>query len=99
MAFNYKIFWTNEAISNLEEILNYLNNRWTQQEIDNFKKRLVKQISIIEQNPNLFPISKFNTRLRKAVLSKQITIFYEVSEQIVYLVYLFNTKQDIERIK
>ena len=99
MAFNYKIFWTNEAISNLEEILNYLNNRWTQREIDNFKKRLAKQISIIEQNPNLFPISRYNPRLRKAVLSKQTTIFYQVSDQIIYLVYLFNTEQDIERIK
>ena len=99
MAYNYKIFWTNEAISNLEEILFYLNNRWTQREIDNFKKRLAKQISVIEQNPNLFPISRYNPRLRKAVLSKQTTIFYQVSEQIIYLVYLFNTKQDIERIK
>lgn len=99
MTFDYKIFWTDEAIQNLEEILDYLNNTWTKREIDDFKKRLSKQISIIQQNPNLFPISRYNTRLRKAVLSKQISVFYEVSEQVVYLAYLFNTKQDIEKIK
>ena len=99
MVYNYKIFWTNEAINNLEDILDYLNNRWTQREINNFKKRLSKQISLIEQNPKLFPISQYNSRLRKAVLSTQTTIFYEISGQIIYLVYLFNNKQDIERIK
>jgi plasmid stabilization system protein ParE len=99
MASDYKIFWTNEAINNLESILNYLSNNWTQREIENFKNRLSKQIRLIQQNPYLFPISHYNYRLRKAVLSKQVTIFYELSGQIIYLVYLFNNQQDIERIK
>ena len=59
MAFDYKILWTDEAINNLEDILDYLNIRWTQREIVNFKKRLSKQISLIEQKPKLFPISYF----------------------------------------
>ena len=36
MAYEYKIFWTNEAINNLEEILDYLNFRWTEREVNNF---------------------------------------------------------------
>jgi plasmid stabilization system protein ParE len=99
MAFDYKILWTDEAINNLESILDYLTNRWTQHEIDNFKKQLSKQISLIGHNPNLFPVSQYNPRLRKAVLSKQTTIFYEVSGQLIYLVYLFNNKQNIEKIR
>jgi len=99
MASDYKILWTDEAINNLEGILNYLNNRWTQREIDNFKSRLSMQISLIKQNPVLFPVSQYNIRLRKAVLSRQTTIFYEVTGQIIYLVYLFSNMQDIEKIK
>jgi plasmid stabilization system protein ParE len=71
MAFDYKILWTDEAINNLESILDYLANRWTQREVDNFKVRLSKFISIIEQNPKPFPISQYNPRLRKAVLSNR----------------------------
>jgi len=70
MAFDYKIFWTDEAINNLEDILDYLLKNWTQREIDNFKSRLSKQIRLMQQNPNLFPVSKYNSRLRRAVLSK-----------------------------
>ena len=99
MASDYRIFWSDEALKNLDDILEHLINRWSQTVIDDFKKRLSKQISLIEQNPNLFPISKYNPRLRKAILSKQTTIFYEVSGQLIYIVFLFNNKQDIEKIK
>lgn len=99
MISDYKIFWTFEALNNLETILKYLSNSWTQREVENFKNRLSKQIRLIQQNPYLFPVSRYNSRLRKAVLSKQLTIFYEMSGQIIYLVYLFNNQQDIVRIK
>lgn len=94
MASDYKIYWTAEAINNLESILSYLGDFWTQREIENFKTKLSKQLNLIQQNPFLFPVSSYNPRLRKAVLSKQIIVFYEVSEKRVYLIYLFNTKKD-----
>jgi len=99
MAFDYKILWTDEAINNLEDILDYLNTRWTHHEVIAFKKSLSKQISLIEQNPKLFPISQYNPRLRKSVLSKQTTIFYELNGQLIYFVYLFSNTHNINRLK
>jgi len=99
MDSDFKVFWTDEAINNLESILDYLNTRWTKREIDNFRKKLGKQINLIENNPRLFPLSNYNKRLRKAVISKQTTIFYELSGHDIYLVYLFNNNQSIDRIK
>lgn len=99
MDSDYKVYWTDEAINNLESILDYLDQRWTQREIDNFKKKLGKQIDLIKKNPKLFPLSDYNSRLRKAVLGKHTTIFYELTGQVLYLTYLFNNKQSIEKIK
>lgn len=99
MASDYKVYWTNKSIKNLESILYYLKDNWTKREIENFKNRLSKQIHLIEQNPYLFAISQDNSRLRKSVLSRQITVFYEVSGQIIFLIHIFNTKQNIQRIK
>ena len=99
MASEYKIFWTDEAIHNLEQILDYLKTSWTQREVERFKMQLSRQLNLIAQNPRLFPISQHNIRLRKAVLSKQTTIFYELSGNTIYLIYLFNTKQDLSKIK
>ena len=99
MASDYKVYWTNKSLNNLESILSYLRNNWTRRETENFKNRLSKQLILIQQNPYLFPVSQYNPRLRKAVLSKQITAFYEVSGQIIYVIHLFNTNQNINRLK
>ena len=98
MGSDFKVFWTDEANKNLQSIMDYLDCQWTQREIDNFKKKLAKQIELIETNPRLFPVSEYNPGLRKAVLSKQTTIFYEIADRMIYLVYLFNNRQDIEKI-
>lgn len=96
---DYKIFWTQEAIDNLESILEYLSANFSNQEIDKFKKKLSKQIELIQKFPQMFPVSSYNTKLRKAVLSKQTTVFYEVKENVIHLVYLFVNYQDIEKIR
>ena len=96
---DFKIFWTEEAIKNLEEIIDYLHSRWTQREVDNFKVNLLKQIDLISRYPQLFPISSFQPRLRKAVLSKQTTIFYEVKNNIIYLAYIFVNLKSTGSIK
>jgi hypothetical protein len=62
MDSDYKIFWTAEAIDNLESILGYLEEMWTQKEVDLFKYKLTKQLNLIGQNPELFPVSQINPR-------------------------------------
>jgi len=95
---DYKLYWSEEAISNLEEILNYLNSEWTSKEVNKFKSKLSKQLEMIIHNPLLFPISQHNPRLRKAVLSRQTTVFYEIKDNIIYLAYLFVNRKNISRI-
>lgn len=99
MGSEYKLFWTEEAILNLESILNYLSSESSEKEVSQFRKMLSRQISLIQKFPLIFPASDFNLRLRKAVLSKQTIIFYEIKEQFIYIVYLFNTFQNPEKIK
>lgn len=36
--YDYKLFWSDKAIKNLEAILKYLHNRWTQRKVDKLKK-------------------------------------------------------------
>ena len=96
---NYKILWTDEAIRNLEQILNYIATNWTDKEVNNFKIKLSEQLNIISKFPNIFPSSNITPRLRKAVLTKQTIIFYEVREQVIYIAYIFDSRQNPERIK
>ena len=96
---DYKIFWSDESLKNLEDILSYLETEWTEREVSIFKKKLSRQLDLIQKNPKLFPVSDFQPRLRKAVLSKQTTIFYEIKGYENQIAYLFNNRMDIRRIK
>ncbi len=99
MVSKYNLFWTEEALRNLDEILIYLETNWTDRERKAFIIKLSKQVELLHRNPKLFPVSEYNSRLRKAVLSKQTTIFYEFDGFNINLIYLFNSKKDIKRIK
>ena len=95
----YKLHWSEEAVSNLENILEYLNQNWSAKEVANFKQSLGLQLDLIIKNPLMFPVSNHIPRLRKAVLSKQTTVFYEVKGKAIYLAYLHVNRKDIKNLK
>jgi plasmid stabilization system protein ParE len=96
---DYKLRWSDESVRNLGEILDYLRIHWTEKEVASFSEKLSHQLNLILKNPNMFPISAYAPKLRKAVLSKQTTIFYKIVENTVYLAYLHLIRKDIHRIK
>ena len=95
----YNLRWSEESVNNLDEIIEDIRRKWTEREVENFKKKLSHQLDLIIQNPFLFPASIRRPRLRKAVLSKQTTIFYEIIEETVFLAYIHLNKKDIGKLK
>jgi len=96
---DYKLFWSDEAQDNLSGIISYLESEWSEKELVSFKKKLSRQLELIAMNPRIFPVSEVQPRLRKAVLSKHTTIFYEVKGYEIHLAYLFSNRMDIKSIK
>lgn len=47
----------------------------------------------------MFPASTIKQELKKAVLSKQTTIFYEINNDIIFLTYLHINKKSIDYLK
>ena len=96
---DYKLFWTDEAVNNLEDILNYLLSEWSQKEVDNFKQKLSKQLDLILMYPKMFPSSVYKPGLRKAVLSKQTSVYYAIKGEGIYITFIFINRRDIGSIK
>jgi plasmid stabilization system protein ParE len=99
MESTYKIIWSDEALKNLAGIIEYLEQRWTEREIRNFSRLLDRQINLIQANPELFPISSTSNGLRKAVLTKQTTIFYRIDDLKIKIVTLFDNRQNPNKMK
>lgn len=99
MDSKYTFRWTDESIRNLEGILGDIKMKWTEKEVNHFKQKLIQQLQIIERFPTIFPVSGLNPRLRKAVMSKQTSLFYELQDEIIYIVHIFDTRQNPRKLE
>lgn len=94
MKSTYKLIWSDEALNNLKGIIDYLENRWTKREIKKFAQLLDKQLKLIEGNPFIFAESIKSNGLRKAVLSRQTTIYYRIIGYEIRIITLFDNRQN-----
>jgi plasmid stabilization system protein ParE len=60
-----KIQWSLEASFNLDSIMVYLENRWSEKEIKHFTGRLKKLIPQIAESPELYKLSSRKEGLRE----------------------------------
>ena len=64
MDFNVSVRWTNQAVLDLEEILQYLEENWTTKETEKFKLKLGEDIELLSKFPYLGSTSKSKIDLR-----------------------------------
>jgi plasmid stabilization system protein ParE len=93
-----KIIWSDEAIRNLKAIIDYLENNWTPKEISKFARLLEKSLALISSNPLSFPQIKHPNQLRKMVISKQVSIFYQITENQIRIISIFDNRQNPSKI-
>ncbi len=82
-----------QSLANALEITNYLRTKFSQLEIDNFHKTLLNFEQVVSLFPALYPESK-KTKLRRAVLSKVLSVYYSVGKNKVYIVAIWDNRWD-----
>ena len=87
--------WTKEAEETFNEIIEYLENNWTEKEVQSFVRKAHKVIGQIENNPYQFKASSFH-EIRKAFITKHNSMFYFVNEddRVVELYTFWDNRQD-----
>ncbi len=94
MANENEIIWSFEANSNLETIVHYLQSEWTEKEVQKFIFKLNKALLLITSRPQLFRLTNKRKGIRKFVLTKHTSIFYLQQKSFIYIVALFDNRQD-----
>lgn len=94
-----KVVWTAEAESQLDETIEYLENNWSEKEIQNFFNRLEKSISAIKIAPHQYKKSSRKIGAREFQLSKQTTIFYSFNETEIIILLLWSNRKNPYRLK
>lgn len=63
-----------------------------------FLLKLEKAITLISNRPKLFRETNSRKNLRKCVLNKQTSIFYKVTGKSIFIVALFDNRQDPDKV-
>jgi hypothetical protein len=85
--------YSNQSIENAKEIVFYLKTRFAKKELDNFFKALIIFEKIVIFYPNIYPASQ-KKRIRRAVLSKVLSLYYSVNKNIISIISIFDNRWD-----
>lgn len=99
MKSGYKVFWTDHAISELKETIEFLENNWTERELRNFIAKLDHTIELISKSPEIFPASFEKNDVRKAVVERYNSLYYRINKDSIEIVSLFSTRKDPNKKK
>ncbi len=95
-----KVRWTVTAKGSYFNILEYLEESWSEKEVLNFISEvdsLLKQISI---NPKMFQESKAKRNIRKGFISKHTTLYYRFRprKKELELLSFWDNRQDPNKL-
>ena len=93
-----KIEWTFLAKSDYWQNIAYLEEKWTENDVVNFIKKVDNSISLLKSQTVLFTKSDYND-VYKLVITKQITLFYSLDSETIYLLRFWNNYQDLSNFK
>ena len=82
----------------LEILLEYLEKEWSIKIKNEFIKKLDKIFHQIIINPQNFPQSHKIKGIHKCVITKQTTIYYKYDDKAVYVITLFDNRQDPKKL-
>ena len=94
----YDIVWTKKARDDYFEIIDFLLQEWNEKVAGNFRIKVENYLSLISGMPRLCPETKEVKKLRRCVISKQVSMYYfsdKNKKEIQILRFYDNRKEKI----
>jgi plasmid stabilization system protein ParE len=95
----YPIFVSERAEQNLEKIILYLEEEWSESVKKAFLEELNFNFERISLMPFVFPKSEKFDNFRKGLITKHANIFYQVFDDYIDIVTIQDTRQNPDFLK
>lgn len=96
MVNGYNILWTDHALNELSNTIEYLEENWTKKDLKNFAVKLDNTLKLISTNPYIFQNSE-STGIRRAVVAKHNSLYYRLNNEIIEILSFFSHRQNINK--
>ena len=92
------IIWTDLAIDDVSENIYYLEKEWTEKEVIRFNKKIEETLEKLPRENILFKPTEYKN-VFQIVIIKQITLFYEVKGDDIFLLRFWNNYQNPDKLR
>ena len=89
---------TPRAKIEIQNVFDYLESKWNEKIKRKFSNKIKSIINLILENPELFPVSGINKKIRKAVISKQSSLYYHFDSKHIIVLSVFDNRQNPTKI-
>lgn len=96
MGNGYKIRWTPNALEELADTIEYLENNFTDKEINRLAIKIEDIINLIAQNPELFQESE-TKNIRRVIILKFNTMYYRINDDEIEILSFFSNRQSPDK--
>ena len=93
-----KIDWTLASKNDYWQNIEYLENHWSEKEVLNFITEIDYSLNLLAKGNITFTKSDY-INVYKMVIIKQITIYYSIENETIYLLRFWNNYQDLSNFK
>ena len=94
-----KIIWSEDAVNDYHNTIEYLLSKWTEKSAISFIEEVDSILELIQILPEIFPEFSDFPDVRRAVIRKQISLFYKIDKDTIYLVRFWNNYQNPDSLK
>ncbi|MCG6960817.1 type II toxin-antitoxin system RelE/ParE family toxin [bacterium BMS3Abin03] len=93
-----KVIFSPEANERLKDIVYYLIDKWSANQADKFLVLLDNKIKNLQLFPHSYPRIRHKVKIHKCVITKQISLYYRVKQDIIEVITLFDSRQDAKKL-
>lgn len=93
-----KIVWTETSELTLDEIIDYIKNKFGNLVAEKYYFDVSKTVEDIEINPELFPVYQRKNEIRKAVINKKTILYYQIQDENIHLLAFYDARKGIHKL-
>jgi plasmid stabilization system protein ParE len=93
-----QVVWSDDALIDYNQNIDYLLKEWSERVASEFVEDVEATIELINDFPELYPLTEY-LGVRRAVVRKQITLFFKIKDEKIYLIRFWNNYQDPKKLK
>lgn len=94
----FEVVWTGNGFATFEAIYKRILMKWGEHAASRFETKVDYILDLLEKSPSSFQSSREFPKLKKVLISKQTTLYFEINHQEVVLLAFWENAMDPDRL-